>query len=262
VARLMLNAGLTVRAYWGQWNDSHWVRFFYHADIRDAAAWLNANPALDNVAISSRVTQQVIDQVALELDLERPAAPRLFDPEGALVWPAGAGTLLLTSAAQLNPSLADFLDSSSLVYTERTDSGRFSFEAYRLSPPDVPPSAVARFEGGLVLRHWEATEVTGGIVVRTWWEVGRNELPVVKQFLHLLQHGVMVTGADRFDAYAPSLRAGDLVLQETHVAAPAGIYAIELGLYDPSSSQRWTLVGSGEDRVLLGSIAIGGSSSG
>jgi hypothetical protein len=126
----------------------------------------------------------------------------------------------------------------------------------------VPPSAVARFEGGLVLRHWEATEVTGGIVVRTWWEVGRNELPVVKQFLHLLQHGVMVTGADRFDAYAPSLRAGDLVLQETHVAAPAGIYAIELGLYDPSSSQRWTLVGSGEDRVLLGSIAIGGSSSG
>jgi hypothetical protein len=262
VALLLLNGGLTVRAYWVQWNVNPWVRFFYHADIHDAAGWLNVNPALDNVAISSRVTQQAIDQVALDLDLQRPVNPRLFDPEGALVWPAGGGTLLLTSAVQLNPSLADLLDSSSLVHTERTDEGRLVFDAYRFSSPEIPPSSVARFEGGLTLRHWETAQVPGGVVVRTWWEVERDGLPVVKQFLHLLQNGAMVTGSDRFDAYGPSLRAGDLVLQQTQVAAPAGNYAVEIGLYDPSSGRRWTLEGDGDDRVLLGRVAIGASSSG
>jgi 4-amino-4-deoxy-L-arabinose transferase-like glycosyltransferase len=262
VALVLLNGGLTVRAYWGQWNQSQWVRFFYHADIHDAAGWLNANPGLNDVSISSRVTQQVIDQVALELDLQRPVAPRLFDPEGALVWPAGAGTLLLTSAVQLNPSLAEYLDSDSLIHTERIDGGRTAFDAYRLSRPEVPPSVIARFGDGLLLRHWEAAEVPDGLVVRTWWEVERDELPVVKQFVHLLQNGVMATGNDRFDAYGPSLRAGDLVLQETHVMAPPGSYMIEIGLYDPSSNRRWTLAGEGEDRILLGPVAVGTSSSG
>jgi hypothetical protein len=261
-ALVLLNAGLTVRSYWGQWNDHAWVRFFYHADVHDAAGWLNSNSEVEEVAISSRVTQQVIDRVALDLDLQRPLHPRLFDPDGALVWPAGSGALVLTSAVQLNPSLADFLDPASLVHTERTDEGRLAFEVYRPVRPDVPQTTSAAFERGLALRHWEVTEVAGGIVVRTWWDVEKDELPVVKQFIHLLRDGAMVTGNDRFDAYAPSLRQGDLVLQETHLAVAPGAYSLEIGLYDPSSQERWNLAGGGGDRVLLGPISIGASSSG
>jgi 4-amino-4-deoxy-L-arabinose transferase-like glycosyltransferase len=262
VALVLLNAGLTVNAYWGQWNSHPWVRFFYHADVHDAAGWLNSQPQINDVAISSRVTQQVIDQVALELDLKRPVRPRWFDPDGALVWPAGSDTLILTSAAPLNPALADLLDSYPVVHVEPAPRGRVAFEVYRTSPPPVPRSTDARFEGGLALRHWEAAEVADGIVVRTWWDVEGDELPVVKQFLHLLQGGATAAGNDRFDAYAPSLFVGDLVVQQTHIVAPPGDYVIVVGLYDPTTHRRWTLAGSGEDHLVLGRVVIGAFSGG
>jgi hypothetical protein len=262
VALVLLNAGLTVRTYWIEWNSSDWVRFFYHADIHDAAEWLNTQSEIDQVAISSRFTQQGIDQVALELDLKRPLSPRLFDPDGALVWPAGSGPLILTAAARLNPRLADFLDPDSMLHTWRTDRGRLAFEVYQLTPPELPGTHLGDFEGGLTLIHWEAIEAIDGVVIRTWWQVRSDRLPVVKQFLHLLQDGAMAAGNDRFDAYGPSLRAGDLVLQQTHVVAPLGEYSIEVGLYDPETGRRWTLAGGSEDRILLGSIRIGTLSGG
>jgi hypothetical protein len=89
-----------------------------------------------------------------------------------------------------------------------------------------------------------------------------DSLPVVKQFLHLLQNDVMVAGNDRFDAYGPSLRSGDLVLQETHISVAPGDYQLEIGLYDPSTERRWTRQGSGEDRLFLDPISIGASSGG
>ena len=262
IALVLLNAGLTVNAYWGEWNTHPWVRFLYHADVHDAAGWLNSQPQVEDVAVSSLVTQQVIDQVALDLDRKRPVRARWFDPDGALVWPAGGDALILTSAVRLNDSLADLLAPSPVVHVERAPGGGVAFEVYRPSPPPVPRSIGVRFEGGLALRHWEAAEVADGILVRTWWEVEGDELPVVKQFLHLMQAGAKAAGNDRFDAYAPSLRAGDLVVQQTLIAAPAGDYEMVIGLYDPETHQRWSLLDGDEDHLSLGPIAIGAPSGG
>jgi hypothetical protein len=149
-----------------------------------------------------------------------------------------------------------------VVHVERAPGGEVAFEVYRPSPPPVPRSIGVRFEGGLALRHWEAAEVADGVLVRTWWEVEGDELPVVKQFLHLVQEGAKAAGNDRFDAYAPSLRAGDLVVQQTLIATPAGDYEMVIGLYDPETLQRWTLADGDEDHLYLGPIAIGAPSGG
>jgi len=52
------------------------------------------------------------------------------------------------------------------------------------------------------------------------------------------------------------------VVQQTLIAAPAGDYEMVIGLYDPETHQRWSLLDGDEDHLSLGPIAIGAPSGG
>ena len=82
--------------------------------------------------------------------------------------------------------------------------------------------------------------------------------PRLAVFTHLLAaDGQMVAGDDGLWVDPTTLRPGDAFLQLHRLAvpddAPSGPYSLEVGLYDPLTSQRWTLVGvdgqTGADRV-------------
>ncbi len=113
---IMLNAGLTLHAYFGEWNQDRWVRFLYHADVHDVADWLNAHPEVSEVAITSLVTQQGIDDVALRLDLRRAVNARWFDPAGAMVWPAGGDLVIVTTAVSWPSWLDELLADGAVLH--------------------------------------------------------------------------------------------------------------------------------------------------
>jgi len=261
---VLLNAGLTLRDYFGEWNHNRWVRFFYHADIHELALWLNSDRGVDDLAITSLVTQQAVDGVALELDLQREVRARRFDPVGAMVWPAEGGVIVVTTAVNRTPLLDELLAGGVIIQDQRSAEGTTGFVAYRLARPQRDQTPIACFDGGLVLLDWELLPAEDGVAVRTWWRVEQDGPAPVKQFVHFMRNGEMAAGADRFDAYAPSLRAGDLIMQQVHAVLSPGWYTLELGLYDPDTQARWPVIGedvrepqsNDADRLLLGPVLV------
>jgi len=103
------------------------------------------------------------------------------------------------------------------------------------------------------------------IVLVTWWRVNQQSLPPnLTLFVHLLRDGRMVAQQDLLSVMADTLRPGDVFAQVHEFVvvppdAPPGDYALAIGLYDASTSQRLTIYDgdtSRGDRLTLTTVYI------
>ncbi|MGD2145316.1 MAG: glycosyltransferase family 39 protein [Anaerolineae bacterium] len=88
---LLANGMRDVRDYFLVWSERGMVRLLYRADQREVADYLDAHPEITDVAVGSALMGPW-DRIALRVDTARDdVAPRLFDPQRALVWAEGGG---------------------------------------------------------------------------------------------------------------------------------------------------------------------------
>jgi 4-amino-4-deoxy-L-arabinose transferase-like glycosyltransferase len=267
---LGITAARDLRDYFMAWPALPDVRHLYRADLHEAAQWLNSHgstlsaPAGADVAVASRALHPA-DLPALLLDAPRlDLRLRLFQPERALVLPAGSDAQILIretapgEAGALLPGWPPPLDGRAFVF--------------------VPPPAVATsesgafpeaaFENGLVLVGYWATRDTAAIRLVTQWRVDAGyqappsrslavltaqDVPL-RIFTHLLgADGALLAGDDRFDLDPADLRPGDQFLQLSIlpvVGLPAGELRLQVGLYRVDGGAR-ILLTTGDDAVTL-----------
>lgn len=268
-----------LRDYFAIWPERGMVRFLYRADQREAAEYLNGRSEITNVAIGSGLMGPW-DRVALEIDLEREqVAPRLFNPERALVWTAGEDPpiVLLTSWPDPSGPVGDMLGAGRYVTPH--------VQLHRPSLDKTPQSLVmeTQFENGLSLEaaQWVDDEPPSpgqeaGLL--TVWHVleplDLPPVPIVAQppppktysgprlavFTHLTDRDGRVLDTDDGLWVDPlTLQPGDRFVQIHHLRVPADSSAepsaVEVGLYDPKTNRRWQALSAGglpgADRVRI-----------
>jgi 4-amino-4-deoxy-L-arabinose transferase-like glycosyltransferase len=285
------NAIRDLRDYFIIWPERGMVRVLYRADHREVASYLDTHPEINDVAIGSAMMGPW-DRIALEVDIEREdVAPRLFNPERALVWAAGdappqATAVLITSWPDPAPLIADLLQE-----VEAEESGprggpaatEASHLALYVTAPvsqalSGSPSALSgtQFANGLVLdgaRWLDPDSLAPGqeaILLTSWHVAGPLDLPpipIIAQpppprtyagsrlavFAHLLDgDGQMLASDDGLWVDPLTLQSGDRFVQIHRLAIPDGAsegpYALDLGLYDPKTDERWPVLGHAHGR--------------
>jgi 4-amino-4-deoxy-L-arabinose transferase-like glycosyltransferase len=205
VAFVSTNAMRDLRDYFITWPERGMVRVLYRAEMREVADYLNTHPEIDHVAVGSALMGPW-DRIALEVDIERDdVAPRLFNPERALVWPAGGessrpAAALLPSWPEPGATVAGLLTQQS-EEVSRPGSGVALAEAPHLSLYMLPPISQAlttpqseipltRFANGLVLRgaQWlDPGDLAPGreaILLTAWHVAAPLDLPPMPIVAH------------------------------------------------------------------------------
>lgn len=253
---------LAVQAYAIDWRDHPATRFLYHADMADAARYLNRHPQITDVAISTIAEELRLDARGMELDLAPDGAfVRLFDARHALVLPAGKIANVITIS---DPPLAPRVQALLMRQATLVDSGPLTasgpaFRLYAVRQMDpAAESAPVTFGAQIELMSAALDPVAapGQVVqIQTTWRVKSAALPeTLKLFVHLLSaDGNLLATADRLDVWPPLLGAGDQFIQWNDLALPAnlaaGRYLVAVGLYQPDGS-RWQ-TDAGRDQVTF-----------
>ncbi len=220
--------------YFWHWPALPEVRYLYRADLHAKAKTLRGEPPATYV-LSGSLSKW--DRVAFTLEgVKFSSPPRWVNAEWATIFPAQDNLLLYSPAP---------------------------WQLYS-PPPDHPESI--HFSNDLIFEGWRQQERE----VYTYWQVGpaytaaESDMgPSVASppfpafiFLHLLDaNGALVAGSDRFDADAFTLQPGDRYWQRHTFDAPAGSYTLEIGLYDPTTGERY-LTAEGRDAVMLGAVIL------
>ncbi len=283
---LLSNAVRDLRDYFIVWPQQGMVRFLYRADYRETARYLDAHPEVTDVAIASTLLGPW-DRLALEVDTRRDdVTARLFNPERALAWVAedGPSAVLLTSFPHPAPSLDDFLETS--ADPPKAISPHLTL--YTLPPISnlQSPTSHLQFANGLELTkaRWMNDEPLApgqeAILLTTWLVAAPLDLPPIRiianppppgvysgprlvVFTHLVAaDGTFLAGDDGLWVDPLTLQPGDRFIQIHRLTlpcdAPDGPYGFELGLYDPMSGERWSVLNStGQpvaDRILLPAV--------
>ena len=279
------NAIRDVRDYFVVWPDRGMVQLLYRGDQREAADYIDAHPEVTEVAVGSAL-RGPWDRIAMEVDIRRDdVAPRLFNPERALTWPAGEGPSVVLLPSWPDPAwpIDDFLGTG-LDISPHVDL---------YSPPFLAdgPSLVGEteFENGLTLEQVRWLEDKGGeslsgskdTALLTMWRISRPlDLPPSPVVAHpappetytgsrlaVLAHLVDAEGKaieidDGLWVDPLTLQPGDRFVQVHRLSvpeAPAQPHILKVGLYDPKTNRRWhTLETSGERGPDAVSIRLGG----
>jgi hypothetical protein len=255
---VVLNTILTVRDYFGAWAHDDYVRFLYHAPIRDIAGWLDERDDVTDVSIGTHPNYLWLDPLALRLDLIRDdVRARWFDPETALVLPPG-GLLIVTPLRPVDME-ADannaFWAHCSLARFARADMPGVS--AFRVTCPEIEADLKAVFDGSLglevMVRDLFETARPGESLARptVWRLLQPADDARLKLFVHVLDaDGRLVTAGDRQDANMASLQPGDRLIQLVRLAAPAdlkpGSYPVVIGWYHPDTGARLRTAGGAD----------------
>ena len=286
---LVVNAVRDLRDYFLIWPRQPMVRLLYRADYRQIAHYLDATPAVSDVAVGSGLMGPW-DRLALTVDTHRDdLAIRLFDPRRVLVWPGdgdSATMVLLTQWPAPDPLIAAWLESAPMTGGRAPDSSLSGYTAIRLPMTTTMTTESgyhSAFLNGLTLatlRWMDGADPIPGETAILWtvWQVAAPldlpPIPIVANppppgvyngprlavFTHLLTaDGEILAGDDGLWVDPTTLRPGDRFLQLHRLTvpgdAPPGPYSLEVGLYDPLTGQRWALIGAngepGADRVLL-----------
>jgi hypothetical protein len=256
-----------LRDYFVEWPSAEEVSFLYRRAYRDAAAYLDVQTDVIDVAVTS-LLMGPWDRLAIADDLVREDAQvRLFDPASALLIPnSGTPQALVVDILPLSPVVTDLLSMPLIPVGEHLYASEIDAE---IVPTDL--EAVATFSNGLQLleyAEWPAGAPSPGAETSVWllWRVaGPLDLPptpVVANppppgvyagprlavFAHLFaSDGSFVVGDDGLGVDPTTLQPGDRFLQLHQFSipgdAPPGPYRLEVGLYDPMDGYRWTVLG-------------------
>ncbi|MBN1815307.1 MAG: glycosyltransferase family 39 protein [Anaerolineae bacterium] len=266
-----------LRDYFVVWPRQELVRVLYRADYRDAARYLDAQPEIADVAISSTLLGPW-DRLALEVDIRRDdVGVRLFDPGRALVW-SGEDTTSTVLLAPWPPA-ASPIDELLEAHTESMAISSH-LTLYTLSPISnlqSPISNVTRFANGLelvearwigeadLLTIWRVTEpldLPPMPIVANPPPPGVYSGPRLKVFAHLLAaDGTQVADDDGLWVDPLTLRPGDTFVQVHRFAVSGdGPYSVRLGLYDPKPGEemRWDVLDDAGQPVADHVVVPGG----
>ena len=259
--------------YFREWPARGMVRFLYHADVEDVAAFVRRDPAAPWPA-DFGITGPLAgpwNRIALELALDgADVRPRWYNAERALLlWPdvsfSGFPAVESPFAAVFEPLPQDALLAGGYTLT-------------RVAPAVTPLLAQGQvwlseaplcFANGLC---WTAAayDPATGILELVWRLEGELDLPAIPLVSNPPPPGVysgarlavfaqLLDGARSFMAGddglwvdPQTLRPGDVFLQRHYLTAPDGATpaAVIFGLYDPLTGDR-ILTAEGVDRVTL-----------
>lgn len=114
--------------------------------------------------------------------------------------------------------------------------------------------------GSIALRGFEHTIANKQLSILTAWQIVDREFPTGARrvFLHLLNlEGEIVAQSDLLAGNYESFYSGDLFFQQQQLDIndlPAGVYWVQIGVYEPSTGARLPV--NGRDRLLLEQITI------
>lgn len=269
---LVLVATVAVRDlpdYFYEWPRRGNVRFLYHANAGDVAAYLSQRQQpLTDFGISGLLAGPW-ERQALQIEMENvgieEARPRWFDPQRAiLLRTAGRPAILFTGYPDVETAYTQ-------LYTllPGETAGEYSLARVEAEVPD--PGEPACFRNGLCLLEARYDAPPGRLHLT--WEVARPldvpPVPVVSKpappgvydgprlavFAHLLDGDALLTGDDGLWVNPETLRPGDIFRQQHHLAPPENAPAdaattFAVGLYDPLTEER-ILTEDGRDHVRL-----------
>jgi len=237
----LLNTGLTIRDYFGTWARDDYVRFLYHAPVREVAQWLERNPEVQDIAIATHPNYFSLEPLALWLDLTHMVEARFFDPAEALVEnvPLAETTLQVTGkrvAAQL-------AERERIAQTQ----GAMIYNAHKHDPDmSLHFATDGSFAQQLALLGAKVTH-SGTIDFDLLWQIEANELPgTLKMFVHAVDaDGAVVAQFDGIGVYLPSMHAGDRFIQFVSLNVPPEMlsqtFVFQVGVYDAVNDVRLRL---------------------
>jgi 4-amino-4-deoxy-L-arabinose transferase-like glycosyltransferase len=272
VAMVVLGGAVRdLRDYFLVWPREGMVRLLHRADYREAAAFLSDSRQISDAAVASALLGPW-DRLALEDDAGRTdLGVRLFNPDRALIWPAGEGEIpvLFTSWPDATPPISDLVaeyGTGEEILSQGVDLITLRDLSYVAAAAARP---LARFANGLALAdlRWSDGGLESGDVIPflcTWIVERELELPAIPVvanppppgvytgarlavFTHLLDaQGVLLGGDDGLWVDPVTLQPGDYFVQAHRIRVAAsgteGWYELEIGLYDPKTGQRWSAV--------------------
>lgn len=256
--------------YFYEWPSRGNVRFLYHANAGDVAAYLSERQQpLADFGISGLLAGPW-ERQALQIEMENAgveeARPRWFDPRRAiLLRTAGRPAILFAGYPNVETAYTE-------LYTPLPGetAGEYQLARVEAEAPDATDPTC--FRNGLCLLH-ARYDAAGGRLHLTW-EVARPldvpPVPVVSKpappgvydgprlavFAHLLDGDALLAGDDGLWINPETVRPGDVFRQQHHLAPPpenapvdtAAAFAV--GLYDPLTGER-ILAEDGRDHVRL-----------
>ena len=272
-----LNAGLTVRDYFGVWNGADPVRWEHQATVTAMGRYADAHPELRDMAFAGTAVDYYNPWMKVGLSLtSRRTDARWFNPARALVWnPSGPMTYLVPfrdpNPVTFNQVTREmFAGSATLTLDARLADGRPLFTAYEIrdasalhAQATASGSRAYDFGARWVLIGYQVrpTEARPGDSIRvlTYWSVTRADDSPLVMFTHLLgPDGKLIAQEDRLDVAPETLHVGDEFVQTHRVVLPgdaqAGTYRVRIGLYSPVTSVRVPV--DGGDSVELTPVQV------
>lgn len=244
--------------YFVNWPERGMVRFLYRADIHETAVYLNEQPDLSDLGLTSLLAGPW-DQLALQNDLRTAVQPRWYNPARALLLEPA---IVLADA----PQKPEFLPEAYTLLDERPSIGAYRF--YQVNY-EFPPAKAACFVNGLCVETAVFDPITQRLTLV--WQVrepldlppiplisnppppGVYAGPRLSVFAHLLDaNNGLLTGDDGLWVDVQSLQPGDRFAQYHHLPTPEGqlATAVSFGLYDPMTGAR-ILTTDGRDSVQV-----------
>jgi len=286
-------------AYFVTWAQAPQVRELYQGGITTVARALDAHDPPGPVAVGAPYVNywHPWNASAFDLALAREdLSVRWFNPAGGWVWPAGTGPAtfyfpadplgpqafdaelerLFAADATLLPQAGDDFTAFRVAHPAALEEWLDALTVPPLAwPPELahlPPPALPLVFGerfALLGTELQTSPVPPGGTLRliTCWQVLKADSAPVVAFVHLTSNGQDMWGQyDWLDVRAAGLQPGDRFVQ-VHVLpvkseTPAGLYHVQLGLYNPATLVRLPIAAGGEataDRVWVGESQIANS---
>jgi len=286
-ALIIADGAWNAHDYFITWGRKETVRLLWNKPMAEIASYLDRSEERTPVAVCTLLVNRREEWLRPAPDffhylMRRDASTlRFYDCRYSLVFPEGGA-----QARYAFPGTAPVNQLASRFLTSWLD-GAQPIEG-KLSPDNALLRAdvhsgledhlarMAAFEGIVNVNFGHMVEWLGyevfspgergrPIVLATWWRVKQAALPPnLTQFTHLLQGDRIVAQQDLLSVMADTLRPGDVFVQVHEFVvvppdAPPGDYALAIGLYDASTSQRLTIYDgdtSRGDRLTLTTVYI------
>ena len=253
---LVLVAVGTARDYW-RWGQEKEVRFVWQTALWEAAAALDADPDSGPVVVAGW-TPESMDPPTMELFLQRDdLSLRYVDPGQALLAPRDGARMVRPAVLPLDPLLAAELARWGGVTQEHgayTLARVPAFEQGCLPSSTEGISSSVAFEGNVTFLGHRVAQEGAGIALLTYWRADGPVLEPLRIFVHLVDDAGEIVGQDDgLGAPTAHWQEGDLILQVHRVPLPAGVYGLQVGLYNPITEKRWlypTKDGSADSMML------------
>ncbi len=277
-AWLLVAGGISLRDYFGRWNNDVAVRGAYQHTLIEEIGYVQTQELNGTVVYSSVYPGPAHDpSIGLVMMGGQSNNSRWVDARSALLIPHDEEnvSMMIPASTPPHPAFTEWLTAVDTISLRHDDLDP-EFRRYELDETAVstfisqPP--IANFDNAIHLFHaqWlNKTAVPGNLAeLMTVWvvvdpsRVGPTAPPAfttdVVMFTHVLaEDGTPLTQRDALDAPSWDWQSGDIIVQIHTMLIPpetaAGTYEAVVGMYDRTSEQRRSVVD--ESGAIINSVA-------